>query len=71
MYDLVADRGVVGGVVQGEHTAPAIWPRSGEAGGVDWVSGPGGGVKRFRLNRKTPAHIVSHGLLGGSVSATC
>ena len=33
-------------------------------GGVDWVGGPGGGVERVRLNRKTPAHFVSHDLLG-------
>ena len=26
--------------------------------GVDWVRGPGGGGKRVRLNRKTPAHLV-------------
>ena len=26
--------------------------------GVDWVRGPGGGGKRVRLNRKTPAHQV-------------
>ena len=33
--------------------------------GGDWISGPGGGVKRVRLNRKTPAHFVRHGLLRG------
>ena len=32
--------------------------------GGDWISGPGGGVKRVRLNRKTPAHLVRHGILG-------
>ena len=26
--------------------------------GIDWVGGPGGGGKRFRLNRKTTAHFV-------------
>ena len=26
--------------------------------GVHWVSGSGPGRKRFRLNRKTPAHLV-------------
>ena len=31
---------------------------------VNWVSGAGGGVKRVRLNRKTPAHLVRHGILG-------
>ena len=32
--------------------------------GVDWVSGSGRGVKRVRLNRKTPAHLVQYGILG-------
>ena len=27
-------------------------------------SGPGGGAKRVRLNRKTVAHFVRHGILG-------
>ena len=30
-------------------------------GRADSVSWPGGGVKRVRLNRKTPAHFVGHG----------
>ena len=33
-------------------------------GGADWISGPGGGVNRVRHNRKTPAHLVKHGILG-------
>ena len=31
---------------------------------MDWISGPGGGVERIRLNRQTPAHLVRHGILG-------
>ena len=37
---------------------------SNEGDGSDWISGPGGGVKRVRLNRKTPAHLVRHGIWG-------
>ena len=32
--------------------------------GDDWISGPCGGVKRVRLNRQTPHHLVRHGILG-------
>ena len=44
--------------------APADMPCFNGGGGVNWISGPGGGVKRVRLNRKTPAHLVRHGILG-------
>ena len=37
-----------------KHGAPAVLPGFEGGGGGDWVSGPGGGVKRVRLNRKTP-----------------
>ena len=46
------------GVAGEEHGAPAAMPGFRGSGGVDWISGPGGGVKRVRLNRKTPAHLV-------------
>ena len=32
--------------------------------GGDWISGPGGGVEKVGLNRKTPAHLARHGILG-------
>ena len=33
-------------------------------GGINSISGPGGSVKRVRLNRKTPALLARHGNLG-------
>ena len=62
--DLVTERGAMGGVEQEEHSAPVVMPGSDGGGGVIWISGPGGGVKRVRLNRKTPAHLVRHGIFG-------
>ena len=50
------------GIVWVEHSAPPLGFDGG--GGVDWVSGPGGGVKRVRLNRKNPAHLARHGTMG-------
>ena len=35
-----------------EHDAPAGMPSLGGGDGGDWISEPGGGVKRVRLNRK-------------------
>ena len=61
---LVTEGGEDTGVVQDERSVPAVWPGFGEGGGVDSVGGPGGGFKRVRLNRETPANLVSHGLLG-------
>ena len=58
-------KGVEGvGILRVEHGAPPVPP--GFEGGVggDWIGGPGRGVKRVRLNRKTPAHLVRHGILG-------
>ena len=43
-----------------EHCSHAVLPGFDGGGRVDWVSGPGGGVKRVRLDRKTPAHLVGH-----------
>ena len=43
------------------HGAPAVVPGFEGDGGVNWICGPGGGVKRVRLNSKTPAHLVRHG----------
>ena len=57
-------------VVLDGHRAPVAVPGFRSDAGVHRVSGPGGGVKRVRLNRKTPAHLVGHGILGVSVSAT-
>ena len=51
-------------VVPDGHGAPVLVPGFRGDAGVDWVSGPGGGVKRVRLNRKTPAHLVRQGILG-------
>ena len=55
-----------GGVdaVLSDHSAVVAAPGARGDAGVHWVSGPGGGVKRFRLNRKTPAHLVRHGIVG-------
>ena len=36
----------------------------GGGGGVCLARGSGGGVKRFRLYRKTPAHLARQGLQG-------
>ena len=47
-----------------EHGAVLAAPGVVGGAGVNWVGGPGGGVKRVRLNRKTPAHLVRHGILG-------
>ena len=47
-----------------EHGAPAVLPGfggGGGGGGVDMIGGPGGGVQRVRLDRKTPAHLARHG----------
>ena len=40
------------GIVRVEQGAPAVMPgfEGGDRG--DWISGPGGGVRRVRLNRK-------------------
>ena len=43
---------------------PVVVPGFDGGDGGDWISGPGGGVKRVRPNRKTPAHLVRHGVLG-------
>ena len=45
------------------HSGPVLVPGFWSDAGVDWVGGPGGGVKRVRLNRKTPAHLVKHSIL--------
>ena len=42
-------------VVLDGHCAPVLVPGFRCDAGVDWVSGPGGGVERVRPNRKTPA----------------
>ena len=69
--DLVTEGGEQVGILRVEHSAPAVVPGFDGGDGGDWISGPGGGVKRVRLKRKTPAHLVRHGILGDSVSATC
>ena len=50
-------RGVVG-IVRVERGAPAVVPGSEGDGRVDWISGPGGGVERVRLNRKKLQHTL-------------
>ena len=40
-----------------EHISHAPMPGFEGGGRVDWIVGPGGGVKRARLNRKTPAKV--------------
>ena len=50
--DLVTEEGGEVGIVRVDHSAPAGPPGFDGGGGIDWVSGPGGGVKRVRLNRK-------------------
>ena len=47
-----------------EHSPPVIVPGFRGDAGTDWISGSGGGVKRGQLNRKTPAHLIRHGILG-------
>ena len=42
------------GIMRVEHSAPAVLPDFVGGGRVDWVVGPGGGVKKVRLNRKNP-----------------
>ena len=44
-----------------ERCSHAVFPGFDGGGRVDWVSGHGGGVKRVRQNRKTPAHLVGRG----------
>ena len=62
--DLVIEGCVKVGIMRLECGAPAVMLGLGGGDGGDWISGPGGGVKRVRLNRKTPAHLVRHGILG-------
>ena len=51
-------------VVLDGHCAPVPVPGLTSDVGVDSVTGPRGGVNRVRRNRKTPAHLVRHGILG-------
>ena len=51
-------------VLCGWNIARAVLPGFDGGGRVDWISGSGGGVKRVRLNRKTPVHLVRHCILG-------
>ena len=46
------------GIVWVEPGAPAEMPCFNGGGGVNWIRGPGGDVKRVRLSRKTPTHLV-------------
>ena len=63
-------KGVKVGGVWFELCFGAVLPGFDGVGGVDWVSGPGGGIFRVRLNRKTPAHLVRHGSgRGGEVQS--
>ena len=55
---LVTEEGGRAGFVQDEHSALVVMPGFRGDDGVDWIGGSGGGVKRVRLNRKTPAHLV-------------
>ena len=52
------------GIMRVEHSAPAVLPGFDGGCRVDWVGGPGGGVRRVRLNRKTPAHLARHSIFG-------
>ena len=45
-----------------EYGAPAVMLGFEGGDGGDWIFGPGGGVERVRLNRKTPAHLVRRGI---------
>ena len=62
--DLVTEEGAEVCIVRVERGAPAVMPGFEGDGGGDWISGPGGDVRRVRLNRKTSAHFVRHGVLG-------
>ena len=62
--DLVTEEGEEVGIIRVDQGAPAGMLSFGGGDGGDWISGPGGGVKRVRLNRKTPAHLVRRGILG-------
>ena len=62
--DLVTDGSEEVGLVRVEHTVLAVMPGFEGGDGSDWISGSGGGVKRVRLHRQTPAHLVRHGVLG-------
>ena len=53
---LVTDGGEEVGMVRVEPCVRASAPCLHGGIGVDWVRGPGGGAKRVRLDRKTPAH---------------
>ena len=48
------------GIVPVEHCSHAVLSGFDGCGSVDWVSGPGGGAKRVRLNTKLQ-HLVGHG----------
>ena len=50
-------------VVLDGRCAPVLVPGLRGDAGVDWVSGPGEGVRRVRLSRKTPAHLLRHGMI--------
>ena len=52
------------GVVGVEPAASAVVSILNEGVRVRWSGGPWGGVKRVRLTRKTPAHLVSGGIHG-------
>ena len=70
--DLVTEGGEEVGIVRVEPGVSGDMPCFDGGGGVDWSGVAGGGVKRVRLNRKTPAHLVRHVILGrDSASATC
>ena len=61
---LVTEGGEEVGLVGVEPAAVAVLPAMDGSGGVLWMTGPGGDVKRVRLTRKTPAHLVRQGILG-------
>ena len=65
---LVLMKGEEVGVVRVEHFAPAVMPGFRCGNGVDWIGGPGGSVKRVRLNSCTHRETWYS---GSSVSATC
>ena len=55
---LVTDGGGEAGILRVEPCVDASVPCLHDGIGVDWVRVPGGGGKRVRQNRKTPAHQV-------------
>ena len=59
------------GILRVEHGALAVVPGFEGGDGGDWIGGPGGGVGRVRVNRKSSSTPRKTCYFGDSVSATC